>query len=132
MHITWHNKKIKVAVAAQTMSNSVAAGIMYLKNLKFEQFEKSWETAEFILSITNLFDSLNSKSKFGKNYKSPITLNNIEEIQDYVNQTIHYLTTLVDKAGIKLVVGPRNIYCWLCIIIEVNFLIGHTCFGKRL
>ena len=32
VHIKWHNQKMKVAVAAQTMSNSVAAGIMYLKN----------------------------------------------------------------------------------------------------
>ena len=110
VHIKWHNQKMKVAVAAQTMSNSVAAGIMYLKNLKLEQFEKSQETAEFILIINNLFDILNSKSKFGKNYKSPITLNNIEEIQDYVNQTIHYLTTLVDKDGIKLVAGPRKTF----------------------
>ena len=90
------------------MSNSVAAGIMYLKNLKLEQFGKSEKTAEFILTINNLFDILNSKSKFGKNYESPITLNNIEEIQDYVNQTIYYLTTLVDKDGIKLVEGPRK------------------------
>ena len=101
---------MKVAVAAQTMSNSVAAGIMYLKNLKLEQFEKSQETTEFILSINNLFDILNSKSKFGKHYKSPITLNNIDEIQDYVHQTIHYMTTLVDADGIKLVNGPRKTF----------------------
>ena len=109
-HIKWHNQKMKVAVAAQTMSNSVADGIMFLKNLKLEQFEKSQETAEFILNINNLFDILNSKSKFGKNYKSPITLGNIDEFQDYVNQTIRYLTTSVDKDDIKLVNGPRKTF----------------------
>ena len=109
-HIKWHNQKMKVAVAAQTMSNSVAAGIMYLKNLNLPNFQKSQETAEFISSINNLFDILNSKSKFGKNYKSPITLNNIDEVQDYVNQTIHNLTNLVDKDGIKLVKGPRKTF----------------------
>ena len=46
MHIKWHNQKMKVAVAAQTMNNSVAARIMYPKNLKLDQFEKSQETAE--------------------------------------------------------------------------------------
>ena len=30
-HIKWHNQKMKVAIAAQTLSNSVAAGLMYLK-----------------------------------------------------------------------------------------------------
>ena len=40
-HVKWHNQKMKVALAAQTLSNSVAAGLMYLKNLKVEQFENS-------------------------------------------------------------------------------------------
>ena len=43
---------MKVAVAAQTLSNSVAAGIMYLRNLKLEQFKDGDETAEFILKIS--------------------------------------------------------------------------------
>ena len=132
MHLKWHNQKMKVEVAAQTMSNSVAAGIMYLKNLKLEQFEKSQETAEFILSKNNLSDILNSKSKFEKNYKSPITLNNIEEIQDYVNQTIHYLTTLVDKDGIKLVAGPRKTFIVGFALSSKSILSLAKRFGKRL
>ena len=39
---------MKVAIAAQTLSHSVAAGIMYLRSLKLEQFENSEHTAEFI------------------------------------------------------------------------------------
>ena len=45
---------MKVAIAAQTLSNSVAAGIMYLKNLKLKQFENSEETAKFVLKINNI------------------------------------------------------------------------------
>ena len=39
---------MKVAVAAQTLSSSVAAGMMYLRSLKLKQFEKCEQTAEFI------------------------------------------------------------------------------------
>ena len=47
-HLKWHNQKMKVAEAAQTLSNSVAAKLMYLKNLKVEHFENTEETAEYI------------------------------------------------------------------------------------
>jgi hypothetical protein len=40
VHIKWHNQKMKVAVAAQTFSSSVAAGMIYLLNLNVKQFEK--------------------------------------------------------------------------------------------
>ncbi len=93
-HIKWHNQKMKVAIAAQTLSNSVAAGLMYLKNIKVPQFLDSDETAEFVLKINNLFDILNSKSKYGKHYKSPIRLENLDELKYYVHETIAYLKEL--------------------------------------
>ena len=99
---------MKVAIAAQTFSNSVAAGIMYLRQLKLKQFENSEETAEFILKINNIFDILNSKSKFAKHYKSPITLNNLDELQCYLNETMLYLKELQDVNGIKLIDGPKK------------------------
>ena len=109
-HIKWHNKKMKVSVAAQTLSSSVAAGIMYLQSLKLKQFENSRDTAEFILTINNLFDMLNSKSKYGKNYRSPLKQENLDETQHFLNDTIDYLTKLQDNNGIKLVNGPRKTF----------------------
>ena len=44
-HIKWHNQKMNVAIAAQTLSHSVAAGLMYLQQLKLKQFENSDATA---------------------------------------------------------------------------------------
>ena len=109
-HIKWHNQKMKVAIAAQTLSHSVAAGLMYLKNIEVPQFQDSGETAEFILTINNLFDILNSKNKYGKRYKSPITLDNLDELKCYVNETITYLTELKDSNGVKLIDGPRKTF----------------------
>lgn len=109
-HIKWDNKKMKVSVAAQTLSSSVAAGIKYLQSLKLKQFENSQDTAKFILTINNLFDVLNSKSKYGKNYRSPLKMENLDETQNFLNDTIDYLTELEDDNGIKLVDGPRKTF----------------------
>ena len=101
---------MKVAISAQTLSNSVAAGIIYLQNLKLKEFENSEETVEFVLRINNTFDILNSESKFGKNYKSPLTLENLDEIQHYLLDTIANLTELKDSDRIKLINGPRKTF----------------------
>ena len=110
VHIKWHNQKMKVAVAAQTLSSSVAAGMMYLRSLKLKQFEKCEQTAEFIQNINDIFDILNTKSKFGKKFKSPLTLKNFMELQSYLQHIISYLKELKDVDGTKLVNGPRKTF----------------------
>ena len=109
-HIHSHNQKMKVAIAAQTLSHSVAAGIMYLRSLKLEQFENSEHTAEFILKINNMFDILNTRSKFGKQYKSPIKLDNLTELEKELHDTISYLKELKGADGTKLIDGPRKTF----------------------
>ena len=109
-HIHWHNVKMKVAVAAQTLSNSVASGIRYLKLIGIPKFQNSDETAEFIEKINNMFDILNSKSKFGTHYKTPITLENIDDIEGYLNDVNSYLQKLEQMDGTKLVSGPRKTF----------------------
>ena len=101
---------MRVSVAEQILSSSVAAGIMYLQSLKLKQFENSQDTAKFILTINNLFDMLNSKSMYGKNYRSPLKQENLDETQHFLNDTIDYLTKLQDNNGIKLVNGPRKTF----------------------
>lgn len=96
-HIKWHNQKM-------------IGGLMYLKNIKVPQFQDSGETGEFILTINNLFDILNSKNKYGKYYKSPITLANLDELKCHVNETIAYLKKLKDSDGVKLIDGPRKTF----------------------
>ena len=80
----WQNHKIKVSVAAQTLSHSVSAAITFLRNLKLPQFKDSKATSDFILLINDVFDILNSKSKFGKNYKKPISQENILDVEAYL------------------------------------------------
>lgn len=104
-HIKWHKQKIKVAVAAQTLSISVAAGIMYLKSLK-----DSKPTADIINKINNIFDILNSKSKFGRYFKCPLRLEIIDEVEKYWNEVINYLKEIKEHDGRRIVDGPRKTF----------------------
>ena len=110
VHIKWHNQKMKVAVAAQTLSSSVAADMIYLRNLNVKQFEKCEQTAEFIQNINDIFDILNTKSKFGKRFKIPLTLENYAELRAHLLDIISYLKKLKDVDGTKLVDGPRKTF----------------------
>ena len=60
--------------------------------------------------MNNMFDILNSKSKFDKNYKKPITLDNILEVEVYLNSGIETLRFLKDANGIPLISGPRKAF----------------------
>jgi hypothetical protein len=53
---------MKVAVAAQIMSNSVACSIRYLQSIGIPKFQNTGETSQFIEYINNIFDILNSKA----------------------------------------------------------------------
>ena len=57
-----------------------------------------------------MFDISNSKSKFGTHYKTPITLENIDDIEGYLNDVNSYLQKLEQMDGTKLVSGPRKTF----------------------
>ena len=109
-HAQWQKHKMNVAVAAQTLSASVASAITFLRKNGNPNFKDSNATCEFILLINNLFDILNSKSKFGKHFKPPITTKNYEEISSYLTNGIKTLTSLTDENGLKIVSGPRKAF----------------------
>ena len=99
---------MKVRVAAQTLSTSVAAAITFLRNMKVDDFNDSKATSDFILLMNNLFDILNFKSKFGKNFKAPFQ--NYAEIARYLNDGIKILKSIKSMDGIKIIDGPRKTF----------------------
>ena len=60
-HVEWLNHKMKVSVAAQTLSHSVSTVITFLRNLQVPEFKESKATSEFILLMNNIFDILTHK-----------------------------------------------------------------------
>ena len=109
-HMQWQKHKMNVSVAAQTLSCSVASAITFLRENNVAEFQDSIATTEFILLMNNLFDILNSKSKFGRRYKAPISLGNYSEICKYLTEGIDILKSLTDADGVKIISGPRKTF----------------------
>ena len=90
----------------QLFSHSVSAAITFLRNIKLAGFEDSKPTSVFILSMNDVFDALNSKSKFGNNTKQPISTSNFYEIEGRFHEAIVFLKCLKDTNGMLLIKGP--------------------------
>ena len=108
--VKWQNHKMKVNVATQLFSHSVAAAITFLRNIKLKGFENSKPTSDFILLMNDLFDVLNSKSKFGKHRKQPINSNNFNDIQTILCDTVAFLKSLKDTNDLPLIQGPQKTF----------------------
>lgn len=55
-HVNWHNNKMRVQYAAQTLSSSTADSLDYLKNINFPVFENVEATVEYCRAIDRIFD----------------------------------------------------------------------------
>lgn len=63
VHMEWAKQKIKVRLAVQTLSSSVADALDFCEyKLKLPQFQGAHATAEFIRIFDRLFDILNSRN----------------------------------------------------------------------
>lgn len=100
-HLQWVREKMKVKIAAQTLSKSVSDAILYLcQDAKVDQFQGAEETAKFILIFNNLFDIFNSRNRLVKyTYKRPISAKNFDEILNYFTYAKNYIFDLKLKGS---------------------------------
>lgn len=67
-HIHFHYEKMKVRLAAQIFSSSVANALKTCEqDLKLMQFQGATPTAQFCQIINDIFDLLNSRNLLAKN-----------------------------------------------------------------
>lgn len=85
---------MNVSLASQTISNSVADAIDYLRKIEIPEFEGSEATTHFIRIFDRLFDMTNARSSFGSNYKSPLTLKNLNYFINVFGSSINYISKL--------------------------------------
>lgn len=79
-HINWKGNSMKVKLAVQLLSSSVADAPAYLSQTLIE-FEKCEATIKFIRIIDEIFDFLNSRNPFAKGLKQPIYIHNIQYLE---------------------------------------------------
>lgn len=114
-HIRYHKEKMKVRLAVQVFSNSVADALEYCsKDLKNKLFEGAESTIEFCRKINNIFDLLNSRNLLSKNtYNKPISHDNFFHIKIFINESIDYLEGIQcleksPKTGKRLVIQSER------------------------
>ena len=109
-HVAFKNNIIKVKLAAQVLSSSVANAIEFLREVGVEEFSGSEATVEFIRNVDRLFDFLNSRNPFNKGFKSPIFKNNIDFLEKEMLKLLEYLFVLKDMDGKTLAHGKKQAF----------------------
>lgn len=91
-HINWKQQKMKVNLAAQSLSASVADAIEFCSNtLKIPEFQGSEATVTFIRNFNQLFDILNSRNPLAKGYKAPMSLTNKTTWDPFLTDVYEYI-----------------------------------------
>lgn len=120
--IFWQQNKMKVKYAAHTLSASVANAIDFLRKEGLDDFKDSESTTKFIRIIDRLFDFLNTRNPFGKNFKQPITRINFHYLQEMIQESIHYLFLLKCKDGTFLKTSNRRTFLYGFVIAAKSIL----------
>ena len=99
-HVQWQQQKMKVNLAAQAFSSSIADAIEYCSSvLKLQEFQNCEATVKFIRLIDRLFDVLNSRNPFGKGFKSALRINNKMAWHPFLTEAYSYIFGLKDSTG---------------------------------
>lgn len=93
-HIQWDKKKMNVNLAAQTLSNSVATSMEFLK-CNDDRFSEVDGTAYYARIMNDIFDCQNSTGKEGATgFKEPITMENHQKFFEKFDEAIEYIRNL--------------------------------------
>lgn len=94
-HIDWHGKKMKVDIAAQTLSESTAASIELLMNEGVPEFAGAETTIKFLRTTDRLFDVFNTKHDQSENpFKRALSSANAAQIFALFEMAIPYIKGL--------------------------------------
>ena len=112
-HIRWYQQKMKVNLAAQVFSSSVADALEFsTKVIKEENIKKQFvgceATVTFIRVINRLFDVLNSKNPYAKGTKAPMSANNKDEWSRFFYMAYNYILGLKNQSGTKIIKTKRK------------------------
>lgn len=127
-HLCYHKEKMRVKLATQTISRSVAVALTYLREdignddpqIK-EQFKDSKETEHFLMIFNDCFDILNSTSKYASyTFKRAISTSNDDYIFERLHQIEKYILDL--KYGGKSILSSGRKCGFLGLLVDIQSL----------
>jgi DNA transposase THAP9 len=99
-HIEYQSNVMNVRIAAETLSESVATCLDYVREaLHLDDFAESGPTADFCRTINRIFDIFNSYSTVKGFYKSPLSQANKDVFFRAMDQTAAYIEKLKTTEG---------------------------------
>jgi len=108
-HINYKKEKMKVRLAVQTFSTSVADALTYCFIKKYPNFTFCNITAEFCRRGNDIFDLLNTRNFWSKvKCKRPLFLENEIEAKEFITSSINYLKSLKDKNKLPITRSQRK------------------------
>jgi hypothetical protein len=99
---------MKVNLAAQTLSSGVADALEFCEGKKMPQFKGCGPTVKFIRVFDRLFDVLNSRNPWAKNFKAPIRKSNYQFVKKFLNDACKYIKSLVAPNGKPILESQRK------------------------
>ena len=114
-HINYQKNKMKVSLAAQALSSSVADAFEFLRDgLHMEKFKSCGPTVKFIRYIDRVFDILNSRNPMAHGFKQPLRLVTDARWRTVFERTAEYLLSLKAPGGsVAKTPSKKNIFDWL-------------------
>ena len=121
-HIDFYKNKIKVKLASQLLSTSVANALELCKDsLQLPHFKDCSPIIKFTSTFNDLFDILNSKNVKQHGFKAPININNYLEIKR-LNECANYIKTLILVKEEKKVHNSKVKTSFLRFLINIGSL----------
>ena len=109
-HIEYQNHKMKVSVAAQTLSSSVADAIEFLESIGHPMFQGASATVTFIRKVDRIFDLLNSRNPQATGFKPAMRKQNTALTNHIIESSVNYLSELKDENGVSLLKHRRKTF----------------------
>lgn len=109
-HIHFRNQIMKVRLATQLLSRSVAKALLLCNELLTgHTFENVSATVKFVTIINDVFDIMNS-NKYGKyGFKQPLNSKNISTVLPFLERAKNYILSLKQYIKIRKVIKRRNL-----------------------
>lgn len=90
---------MKVNLASQGLSNSVANALEFCLKIQLPEFEGCEATVKFLRTFDRLFDILNSRNPLAKTFKAPMRQRNQHFWHGFLENTKRYIHSLKDTYG---------------------------------
>ena len=122
-HVQFHQQKMNVKLAAQTLSSSVAKALEFQYLNKCLGFEDCMATSKFISMVDHMFDIFNSRTPKASGYKKPLTAKSVIATRAFLQDCKKCLLSRSDST-VKRISESRRHLSALGFVVNIDSLLA--------